>query len=356
METSVRQRSKKAGLPPGTMVHIGEPATEPASLSVIRYGPDIFSEHRSVPPETLDTIDVSQGVTWIHIDGVHDLSLIEKIGAIFNLHTLLLEDIVNTRQRPKVEDYNDHLYIVMKTFDFDHGRFGLREEQVSFILGPGYVISLEEKKGDIYEPVRERLRQGRGKIRSMGADFLVYSLIDAVVDSYFSLVEGLGDNLETLEALLVSRIPTHETITTIHRLRRNINGFRGQLWPTRELLSTLERSAPSPVLADHIYTYFRDVHDHVLQIMDTIELLRESLSGMLDLYLSRISNRLNEIMKVLTVIATIFMPLTFIAGVYGMNFKYMPELSWPYGYYCALAFMGTVSLTMILYFRKKKWL
>jgi len=266
-----------------------------------------------------------------------------------------MEDILNTEQRPKTENYSDYLYIVMKMLYADVSANVVLTEQISLVLGQNYVISFQEGiEGDVFGQVRERLRNEKGKARKLGADYLVYSLIDAVVDNYFSVLETLGEQIEALEEKLVAN-PTSNTLQEIHYLKREMIFLRKAVWPLREVISSLQRG-DSILVQDITRLYLRDVYDHTIQVIDTVETYRDMVSGMLDIYLSSVSNRLNAVMKVLTIIATIFMPLTFLAGVYGMNFKYMPELEWRYGYGMIWALMIFIGLYMLVYFRKKKWL
>jgi magnesium transporter len=293
-------------------------------------------------------------VTWLDVDGTHDIETIRKLGECYGLHPLVQEDILNTDQRPKLEDYGDYLYIVLKMLSHDERSGEIRSEQVSLILGRSFVISFQEgKEGDVFGPIRERIRSGKGRIRKTGADFLAYSLIDAVVDSYFVIMEKLGESVDILEERLVDR-PSPETLHGIHALKKEMIFLRKSVWPLREVIGALERG-DSGLIQEPTRAYLRDVYDHTIQVIETIETFRDMVTGMLDIYLSSLSNRLNEVMKVLTIIATLFMPLTFLAGVYGMNFRRMPELEWPWGYPAVLGIMCIVAISMLAYFKKKKW-
>jgi magnesium transporter len=293
-------------------------------------------------------------VTWINVDGVHNVALLEKLGDCFGLHRLVMEDITNTDQRPKTEDYGDYLYIVLKMLSA--GKNGdIVTEQLSLVLGKNFVLSFQEGiEGDVFPPIRERLRSGKGKIRKMGADYLAYSLLDAVVDNYFVVLEKFGDKIESLETELIGN-PTQKTVQRIYQLKREMIFLHNAVWPLREVVSSLSKHE-SPLIKESMAPYLRDVYDHVVHIIDSVDIYREMLSSMLDMYLSSVSNRLNEVIKVLTVISLIFMPLTFIAGVYGMNFKYMPELEWRYGYFYSLLVMLGIAVFMLFYFKRKKWL
>lgn len=296
----------------------------------------------------------AESVTWINIDGLHDVQLMASIGTQAGVHPLTLEDIVNTDQRPKMEDYDDYLFMVLKMISWsgDDGK-GVKAEQLSLILKPGLLFSFQEQQGDVFDPIRERLRCGKGRLRKQGADYLAYGLIDSVVDQYFLCLEQIGEQIDSLQEELVGS-PDKGTLQKLHRLKREMIFLRRAIWPLREVINGLLRGE-SPLFAASTLVYLRDVYDHTIQVIDTVETFREMLSGMMDIYLSSISNRMNEIMKVLTVIATIFMPLTFIAGVYGMNFKYMPELDWRWGYPAALLLMLSIGVAMGIYFHRKKW-
>ncbi|HOD35859.1 MAG TPA: magnesium/cobalt transporter CorA [Syntrophales bacterium] len=346
--------SRMAGLPPGTLVHIGERLVEKPKIRVMDYDESRVEEKELRSVDEAFPYKGKPTVTWISIDGIHDKDVIEKIGCHFNIHPLLLEDIMNTDQQPKLEDFGDYLFIVLKTLSSEGENGEIRAEQVSLVVNRDVVISFQERESPVFDSVRERIRSGKGRHRRSDTDYLAYSLIDAVVDHYFVIMEELGEEIETLEDRLVAD-PRPQTLKGIQRLRKKMLIFRKSVWPLREVILHLERSESSLV---HKTTeiFFRDVYEHTIQVMDTIETHRDMLSGMLDIYLSSISNRLNEVMKVLTIIATIFIPLTFIAGVYGMNFEFLPEVKWRYGYAFAWAIMITVAAIMIYYFRKKKWI
>jgi magnesium transporter len=270
------------------------------------------------------------------------------------LHPLILEDVVSTRQRPKFEDYEKNLFMVLKMLSYDDRSQSVQSEQVSMVLGSGFVISFQERMGDVFDCVRDRIRNAKGRIRKQGADYLAYSLVDAVVDSYFGILEKVGDKIEVLEDELVSD-PEERTLQAIYRLKREMISLRRSVWPLRELINGIQRSE-STMISESTGLYLRDVYDHTIQIIDTIESFRDIVSGMLDTYLSSISNRMNAVMKVLTIIATLFIPLTFVAGIYGMNFDHMPELKWRYGYAAVWGVMLVVAILMLVYFRRKKWL
>lgn len=349
-----KKRSIKSGLPPGTLVHIGDASNKAAHISVIGYGQDavVKQQFEQIDQYLLDPCDGN--VVWVDVEGVHDIELIRALGEKHSFHPLVLEDIVNTAQRPKIEDYGDYLFIVLRMLHpTDEG--GFNSEQLSIILGPDYLFTFQEGiEGDPFDSVRKRILNGKGKIRGMGADYLAYALIDAVVDGYFTVLEEFGERIVDIEEEL-ARTPDQRSLHQINGIKKEIIYLRKSVWPLREAISFLERG-DSHLLNDATRLYFRDVYDHTVQVIDSVETYRDLLSGMLDLYLSSISNRTNEVMKFLTVIGTIFMPLTFLVGVYGMNFKYFPELEWHNGYFVLWGIMITLSLLMIAYFKKKRWL
>jgi magnesium transporter len=354
MTKLIKGRSKKAGLPPGTLIHIGARKTPEPKITIIDYDEATFQERETKAIEECFLFKDKPTVTWINVDGLHQSEILEKLGECYHFHPLVLEDILNTDQRPKMEEYGEYLYIVLKMLH-DKGKGNqIEAEQVSLVLGPNYVFSFQESGGDVFDQIRERLRTGKGRLRKMGADYLAYTLVDAIVDYYFVILEKLGERIELLEEELVTH-PRTETLKEIHTLKREMIFLRKAVWPLREVISSLQRGE-SPLVQKTTGIYLRDVYDHTIQVMDTIETFRDILSGVLDIYLSSVSNRLNSVMKVLTIIATVFMPLTFLAGVYGMNFKYMPELEWRWGYPVTWAVMAAIGVAMLVYFRKKKWL
>lgn len=354
MAKLTRRKPKKAGLPPGTLIHVGEKKAEKAKITLLHYDETHFEERELKGVMECQPYKDKGGVTWINVDGIHEVEVIEKLGDYFGLHSLVLEDILHTGQRPKLEDFGDYLYIVVKMLDYNPKSQEVTEEQVSLILGSNFVLSFQEREGDLFNPFRERIRNGKGRSRRMGADYLAYALVDTLVDHYFTILEVLGEKIEMLENELVTD-PTPKTLREIHALKREMIFLRRAVWPLRDVLSSLERGE-SPLIQPPTRVYLRDVYDHTIRVIDMIETLRDMLSGMLDIYLSSINNRLNEIMKVLTIIATMFIPLTFIASIYGMNFRHMPELEWPWGYPAVLLTMGVIVIGMLIYFRKKKWI
>jgi magnesium transporter len=348
----VQKRSKKTGLPPGTLVHIGERKSETVTITVFRYSGAECEELESKQADQLSP-PADESVIWINVGGVHKVEVVETLGKQFSLHPLLLEDVANTDQRPKLDDYESYFFLVIKMLSLTD-RKEIVVEQVSLVLGRNYVLSFQENGSDVFQPVRERLRGGKGRLRQSNADYLLYSLVDAIVDQYFAVLESLGEKIEALQQAVVND-PQPETLNDIHALKRQLLFVRRAVWPLRDVMNNLSRS-DCPFLQEPTKVFFRDVYDHVVQIVDTIETLREMVSASLDIYLSSVSYRLNAVMRVLTVITTIFMPLSFIASIYGMNFEHMPELRSPWGYPLVLGVMAAVGLGMLVLFRKKRWL
>jgi len=354
MRRILKSRAGKAGLPPGTAVHIGEHRTEVTRVRVLHYEAERIQERELNTVTDCPGLRTAHGVTWVHVTGVHDTGLIERIGGCFGLHPLVLEDIANTDQRPKLEDYGDYAYVVLKTMQDGRAGGETRVEQISLILGADFVLTFEEAEPTAFETVRARLRDNRAGIRARGADYLAYSLLDAVIDNYFLALEEFGNRVEALQQELIGR-PSRRSEGALHLLRREMVLLRKSVWPLREVIGTLERGGSSQ-FRQETWVYLRDIYDHVIHMVDTLETLHEMLTYMLDLYLLNATNRLNEVIKVLTIIATVFSPPMLIASIYGMNFRYMPELSWPWGYGFALGLMAASTAGMLLFFRHKKWL
>lgn len=344
----------KMAQPPGTLIHVGEQKTETMSVCELSYNPETVTECDIPDINEYSIRPDFKGVTWLDINGIHDTSVIERVGGIFNIHGLVLEDILNTFQRPKIQDFDEHLFLVLKMLSYDTEKNELRSEQVSFLVGADWIISFQERPGDVFEPVRERIRKDKGRIRKMKADYLLYALVDAIVDNYFVLMEAVGTDIEEAEASIVES-PSPEILHLVQKLRKELIFLRKGVWPLREILNTLLRGE-TKLVEKTTLIYIRDIYDHTIQVIETTETYRDMVSGLQDLYLSSISNRMNEVMKVLTIIATLFIPLTFIAGVYGMNFEFMPELKWKLGYFLVLGVMLLLGLGMFLFFRRKKWL
>ena len=352
MARLVRKRPRKAGLPPGTIVP-HEVREEKPRITIIDYDAEHLEERAVERIEECFPFRETPTVTWINIDGVHDVDILTKLGDRFGIHPLVLEDLASTGQRPKLEVFDNLLFIVLRMLSMDGGG-ELDGEQVSLLVGENFIISFQERPGDVFEPVRDRLRTSRGRIRRVGPDYLAYALIDIIVDNYFTILEVAGDRIEDLDEAMVEE-PSMQELATIRTLKKEMIFLRKSIWPLREVVSGLERSE-SPLVHESTVVYLRDVYDHTVQVIDTVESLRDMTAGLLDLYLSSVSNRMNEVMKVLTIIATIFIPLTFIAGIYGMNFERMPELKLAWGYPAALGAMLVVGVVMVVYFRRRHWL
>lgn len=349
-----KKKSHRPGLPPGTLIQVGEKPVEQVRLTLIDYDEYHLTELTSQDFEACVPFRDKPTVTWIHVDGVHRIETLQSLGNCFQLHPLTLEDILTSDQRTKIEHHEDYIFIVLKNLFYHEAKGEVATEQVSLIVGRKYVISFHERQESIFEPIAQRLRSNKARIRKMGADYLAYALLDMIVDNYFTVLDKLGDRIEILEEDLV-RNPTPEILHTLHAFRREMIVLRKAVWPLREVINALGR-ADSTLISESMNLFLRDVYDHTIQVIDTIEIFRDVLTGMLDVYLSSVSNRLNAVMKILTILSTIFMPLTFIAGVYGMNFRYMPELEWPWGYPMAWAVMLFTAVLMLGFFKLKKWL
>jgi len=354
MPRLIKRGRKKLGLSPGTLIHVGDRKIENVKISLMNYDQGQLLEKELTSIEDAFPYKETPPVTWINVDGLHDVDIIDNIGRHFGIHPLTLEDIVNTGHRPKAEDFEDYDYIVLKMLTYNEDQSHIKAEQISFVLGPHYLLSFQETEGDVFNFVRERIRKAKGRIRKSGCDYLAYALIDAIVDHYFLVLEKMGERIELLEEDLLDDTQT-ENLQSIHHLKREMIFFRKQVWPIREILSTLMKEEGS-LIQETTQIFIRDLYDHTIQVMDTIESFRDVLSGLQDLYLSTISNRMNEVMKVLTIMATIFIPLTFIAGIYGMNFEYMPELKISWAYPALWILLITIFVFMIFWFKRKKWI
>ena len=349
----VQKRSRKAGLPPGTLVHIGDRRPETVKITVFDYDEHHFHERQVAKAEEIPMAP-APCVTWVDVGGVHQLDVLETFGKMFGLHSLLLEDIANTDQRPKLDDYGTYGYVVLKMLYEGERQGDVIVEQVSLVYGDTFLLSFQENGGDVFQAVKDRLRSGKGRLRNAGSDYLLYALIDSIVDGYFVVLEAVGERIEALQDLVVTS-PEPETLREIHALKRQLLFLRRSVWPLRDVMNNLSRS-DGHFLKESTKVFFRDVYDHVVQIVDTIESLREMVSSMLEIYLSSVSYRLNAVMKVLTIITTIFMPLSFIASIYGMNFEHMPELKSNWGYPAVLLLMGLTGTAMLVFFKRKDWL
>ncbi|WP_243312123.1 magnesium/cobalt transporter CorA [Fundidesulfovibrio agrisoli] len=355
MFEQLRRRSRTAGRAPGTPEYVGVERSTPVTLQMITYD---ASGVESVHPEHLREcacFSEGPGVSWINIDGLHDPAVVSEAAEVFKIHPLVVEDIVHTGQRPKMEELGDSLFVIIKMLSFNEKTRKVEDEQVSFILGSHYLLTFQEHaNGDVFGEVRKRIMGRKGRVCSMGADYLLYALMDAVVDNYFVVLERMGEEIEDIEEMLLSA-PKPEHLEALHGLRREALFLRKYIFPLREVVAKLEKGG-NELISDNTIFYLRDLYDHTIQVMDTVETFRDMLSGMVELYLSNISLKMNEIMKVLTMFSSFFIPLTFIAGLYGMNFKFMPELEWEYGYFAVLALMATIGVSMLLLFRRKGWI
>ncbi|MBU2515305.1 magnesium/cobalt transporter CorA [bacterium] len=350
----ISKTSEKIGLPPGTLLHVGEQKVEKTIIRMIDYDQN---ELREIEVDTIDQCQQykdSPTVTWIEVYGLHDISIIEQLGKVFEIHPLVLEDILNTGQRPKFEEYENHLYITLKNLLYDEESESIKSEQISIVTGSGFVISFHEINSNLFESVRNRIRNSKLRIRKRDVDYLVYALFDTVVDHYFGVLENLGETLEELDSILLQK-PRQEHLQTISNLKKCFIVIRKSVWPLQEIINNILNEEYT-LINESTLLYFRDIRDHIHQIIDALETYREAASNAVDAYLSVLSIKMNEIMKVLTIAATIFMPLTFIVGIYGMNFKFMPELEWRWGYFTILGVIFGLMILMVIYFRRKKWL
>jgi magnesium transporter len=348
----IRPRGKP-GLAPGSLVYTGDKAPLVPRVTMLDY-----DEHRVVEKELVQVDDCvpfkdAQTVTWINVDSVTKPGVLENFGRVMGFHALMLEDILNTDQRPKLEDYGDYIYIVVKMLEYDADKGDIVIEQLSLILGPNYVITFQERAGDFFDPLRERIRKSLGRIRKLGTDYLAYAILDIIVDNYFVVLEKLGEKIERLEEIIIAN-PAEAAVRGVYAIKREMIFVRRSVWPLREVVTSLQRSE-SPMIRESNAAYFRDLHDHVMQVTDSVDTFRDLLNGLLDSYYSTITTRTNSVMKVLTLFSAIFMPLTFITGLFGMNFRNFPELDWHYGFQGSLILMVTVIVVMYAIFKWKKW-
>jgi magnesium transporter len=351
--------SKKAGLTPGTPVFIGEKKAEEVVITVIDYDEEHFEMKELGGIEKCFPYKDTPGVSWINVDGLHEIGIIQELGTCYGWHPLIVEDILNTNQRTKIDVFDDHIFMSLKMLTYNNDGQALGVEQLSLVLGSNYVITFQEKQGDIFDPLRTRIKTSKGRVRKAGSDYLAYALVDSVVDNYFTVLESIGEAIEDMEEELVTN-PVPDTLQKIHALKKEMIYLRKSVWPLREIIGGLTREESS-LIRESTNIYLRDLYDHTIQVIDTVETFRDMISGMLDVYLSSLSNRMNEVMKILTIFAAVFIPLTFIAGIYGMNFNperspfNMPELNWYLGYPFALGLMVLIGTVMLIYFKRKKW-
>lgn len=348
------KHAEKVGLPPGTLVHVGEVKTEQPLVTIFDYSAGTISEQSLTSAEAMNLGPPTEGIRWVNIYGLHDATLIAKLGANFGLHPLVLEDILNTEQRPKVDAYEHNLFIVTRFFQYNSPEMDVTSDQVSIVLGKNFVLTFQEQQTGAFDPIRERLRTQASHLRQSGSDYLAYSLLDMIVDRYFIVLEELGNDCEVLEDALVTH-PTTSILNSIHRLKRESMELRRSVWPLREAINHLIRNEQDFFEANTII-YLRDVYDHTLHFIESLEAIRDMLSGMMDVYLSSVSNRVNMELRALTVVAMLFMPATLIAGIFGMNFESIPWAQHPKGFWFALGIMASIAFIMVLIFWRRQWL
>lgn len=350
----IKKQHKKIGKSPGSMIYTGEKSTKKLFIEVFDYNVEKCTERELPSIEHAFDYKSSDSVTWININGLNHVDSIEKLGNHYNLHPLVLEDIVSISQRPKIDEYEDYLFVVLKMLYHDKDDKVLFE-QVSFVLGKNYVFSFQESEGDVFDTVRERIRHGKGRVRTMQSDYLLYILMDAIVDNYFTIIETLGDKIEDFETDIFNGNVNNSINKDIQDLKREILKIRRSIYPLREVISRIDKHESS-LIQKRTKTFYRDIYDHLIQVTENIDIYREMIWSLMDMYMTTISNKMNEVMKVLTIMASIFIPLTFIAGVYGMNFDHIPELHYEYAYPIFWGIMIIIFLGMLYYFKRKKWL
>lgn len=354
MAQKLHPNTQSVGKAPGTLLYVGDKPLKDVKITLHTYNQARLEQAEATHLAQCMPPGDRHSVRWVDLDGIQDVEVFKELGTAYGLHSLVMEDVLNPEIRPKIEFFDDYVFIVCKMLSYDNRRKEVNIEQVSFVLGNHYLLSLQETPGDVFDPVRERIRTNGSRIRRGGADFLLYSLLDIIIDNYFVVLEKIGEQLEDLEEEII-RAPSRRSLAMLYRLKRELIFVRKAVWPIREVINTLYQGETRLVAKDTL-KYMRDAYDHTIQVIDTLESYRDVSAGLLDIYLSGMSNRTNDTMKVLTIISTIFMPLTFIAGIYGMNFDNMPELHWKYGYYEVLGVMLIISLVMIGWFRRKGWL
>lgn len=354
LERFFPSRTSKTGLPPGSIIHIGDKTTTKPRIRSIQYSASSFSENDNIALASCPARNEMLPVTWLHFDGLHDTSLVADFGVRYDIHPLALEDLVNTGHRPKIEDLDEYVFIVITAFGYDDESLEVVPNHVNILFNREVVFSFQEGDQYLFSSVNKRIETDKGRMRRKEADYLAYVLLDTIIDNYFEVFDKIGERIEELEEEVIDN-EIHSSMNKIHDLKREVAVLKKAIWPLREVVSRLEK-ADQEIIDESNEKYFRDLYDHVVQLIDVVDVFGDVLNGIRDLYLSMVSNRMNEIMKVLTIIATIFIPLTFVAGVYGMNFKYMPELEWRWGYFTAMGIMFLCAAGMVLYFRKKRWL
>lgn len=349
-----QKNTAKVGKPPGSLIYMGPRKDVPISIDVIEYNQESITERilDEISPDM--KIQTEGMVTWVDVKGLHNLKNVENIGKIANIHALSLEDLLNVNQRPKIDIFHTYVYIVIQLLKFDEEHNTVESEQLSIILGNNYVLTFLEGPSDVFEAIKTRMKNQVGKIRTSSSDYLAYAILDIVVDDYYDVIEKIGERIESFEEKLMLQ-PHKMTIQEIYSLKRELLELRRAVWPIREIITKLDKGE-TELIKEKTSLYLRDLYDHSIQIIETAEIYRDLISGLVDVYLSTTGHRLNEIIKVLTILSSIFIPLTFIVGIYGMNFKNMPELNWTYGYYICLGAMMLMAICMLIYFRWRKWL
>lgn len=345
---------KHIGKVPGTLIYTGKKSDKDFQVECFDYTKDDVEETILLNIEEASNYKDTESVTWINVDGLKHTDKIEEIGKQYNLHPLVLEDIVNTTQRPKIDEYDDYLFVVLKMLYYDE-KEELVIEQVSFVLGKNHVLTFQESEGDVFGTIRDRLRHNNGRIRGLKSDYLMYALIDAVVDNYYSIIETLGNKIEDLETELFEGHARENVNIEVQQLKREILKVRRAIFPLREIISRITKD-DHPLIYKRTITYYRDIYDHLIQVSENIDIYREMIWSLMDMYMTTISNKMNEVMKVLTIISSIFIPLSFLAGLYGMNFEYIPELKYRYGYFVLIGAMFIIFIGLLFYFKKRKWL
>ncbi|WP_144606111.1 magnesium/cobalt transporter CorA [Algoriphagus algorifonticola] len=349
-----KRPAHRVGLPPAALVFTGDKKQEEVFINLITYDEQEIYEEKIKLSQLKDHLKLQKKVFWIDVIGLHDVGILEEIGQIFGIHKLTLEDILSTFQRPKMEAFEEYIFATLKMIQCNSPEEPIVEEQVSFLMAKNILITFQEKEGDVFQFVRERLQDSKRTIRQRGTDYLLYALLDAVVDNYFTVLEHIGERIESLESQAIIE-PGTETLNALYLQRREMMDLRRSVYPLREVIGAFDKYAEDKI-SPEVRPFIRDLYENTIQVIETMEVFRDMSSGVLDLYMNSLSNRMNNVMKVLTIISTIFIPLSFVAGVYGMNFEYMPELQWRYGYFYVLSGMGIAVIGMLFYFRFKKWL
>lgn len=352
MKTLNKILSKKVGQPPGTLTYTGELKQDKQNISLIKYDPKEYDSTDDLSVETIASDVEPEKVNWINIDSLHDVNTIEKLGTQFNIHNLVLEDVLNTEHLPKFENFDDYIFFTLKMLQINDDNT-INTENISFVIGKNYLLSFQEKRGDLFNPVRERIKEGKGKARGRKSDYLFYLLVDKIVDNYFIVLETIRESIENIEDELINN-PKRNLLNEIHALKRLFIFVQRSIFPLREALNKLMKEESALVQKSTI-TYLNDIYDHILHLIDVYNSSRDTIMNLVELNMSNMNTSMNNIMKTLTVVASIFIPLTFLAGIYGMNFEYMPELGWKWAYPGLLIIMATLGIGMYLFMKRKKW-